>query len=100
MPSSSRHDKSSSRRDRSRSPEKAKNDMNMRMTALLQQKGNQRCADCPARRPLWASFLVSPLEEGKRFGVFCCSSCAQHHHFELGDKRTMIKYLKMAHECK
>lgn len=81
-------------------PPKPSQDMNLRMTALLQQKGNQRCADCPERRPLWASFLVSPIEEDKQFGVFVCASCAQHHHFELGEKRTMIKYLKMAHECK
>ena len=84
----------------SSSPQQPTGDMNLRMTAVLQHKGNQICADCPARRPLWASFLVSPIEEDKQFGVFCCASCAQHHHFELGEKRTMIKYLKMAHECK
>jgi hypothetical protein len=62
--------------------------------------GNQRCADCPAKRPLWVSFLTSPVEHDKQVGVFCCQDCILHHHSVLGEKRTLIKYLKMAHECK
>ena len=75
-------------------------EMNRRMAAVLHTPGNEVCADCPAKRPLWASFLVSPVEEDRSIGILCCSNCAQHHHFELGEKRTVIKYLKMAHECK
>ena len=74
-------------------------EMNKRMTAVLYTVGNEVCADCPARRPLWVSMLVNPVEEGRRLGVLCCAECAQHHHFELGEKRTMIKYIKMVHEC-
>lgn len=73
-------------------------DMNRRMAAILHVPGNDVCADCPAKRPLWASFFQSPLEENKRFGLLCCTTCAQHHHFELGEPRTFLKYLKMAHE--
>lgn len=81
-------------------PPKPSPEMNKRMSAIMQVSGNQICADCPNKRPLWASFIVSPIEEDKHVGVFVCSTCVQYHHFELGEKRTMIKYLKMAHECK
>lgn len=77
---------------------KTSSEMNHRMTSLLHAPGNQVCADCPARRPLWASFFNTSSSGPKHLGVFCCSSCAQHHYFELGDKRCSIKYLKMAHE--
>ena len=73
-------------------------DMNSRMMALLQEPGNLVCADCPARRPLWASFFATSSGGPKHLGVFCCSSCAQHHYFELGERRCRVKYLKMAHE--
>lgn len=81
------------------SPNMPSAEMNKRMTAVLYTKGNEVCADCPARRPLWASLLVNPVEDDRKIGVLCCAECAQHHHFELGEKRTMIKYLKMVHEC-
>jgi Putative GTPase activating protein for Arf len=73
-------------------------DMNKRMAAVLLMPGNNRCSDCPAKHPLWASFLLSPYEDDRSLGVLCCTKCAQHHHFELGEKRTHIKCLKMAHE--
>ena len=74
-------------------------EMNKRMSILLADPGNQTCADCPARRPLWVSFFATSRAGGsKHVGVFVCSSCAQHHHFELGEKRCRIKYLKMVHE--
>ena len=75
-------------------------EMNTRMGEILKTPFNQTCADCPSKRPLWVSFLVSPIEEDKQVGVLICQECAQYHLFELGKKRTMIKYLKMAHECK
>ena len=74
------------------------NTMNSRMTALLQEPGNLVCADCPARRPLWSSFFATSSGGPQHLGVFCCSSCAQHHYFELGERRCRVKYLKMAHE--
>jgi len=73
-------------------------EMNQRMMVVLKEPGNQVCAECPAKRPLWGSFLAISSNSDKSLGVLCCSSCAIHHHFELGEKRCMIKYLKMAHE--
>ncbi|CAB9509222.1 Stromal membrane-associated protein 2 [Seminavis robusta] len=74
-------------------------EMNERMKSLMLQPANRLCADCPSPRPLWASFLYSPVDkEESVMAVFVCSQCAQHHHFKLGSKRCLIKYLKMAHE--
>jgi Putative GTPase activating protein for Arf len=73
-------------------------EMNARMSAVLTTKGNEVCADCPAKRPLWVSFLSGRVENDRKLGVLICTECAQHHHFELG-KRCFIKYLKMVHEC-
>ena len=72
--------------------------MNRRMAAVLLTPGNDVCADCPAKRPVWVSFLVSPVEEDRPMAVLCCATCARHHHFELGEKRAHIKCLKMSHE--
>ena len=69
------------------------------MTSVLTQKG-KTCADCPAENPEWVSFLIPRVEVDRVLGVFCCSKCAQHHHFELGDKRCKIKNLTIKHECK
>ncbi|CAB9509221.1 GAP domain, ANK repeat and PH domain-containing protein 2 [Seminavis robusta] len=71
-------------------------EMQSRMESILLSRANQTCADCPASNPEWVSFIH---ERSRRtLGVLCCSQCAQHHHFELGDKRCHIKYLKMTHE--
>ena len=75
-------------------------EMNQRMGAVLKAEGNDVCADCPANRPLWVSFLAGRVEKERKMGILCCTKCAQYHHFELGSKRCLIKYLKMAHECK
>ncbi|CAB9525828.1 expressed unknown protein [Seminavis robusta] len=74
-------------------------DMTRRMAAVLRAKGNQVCADCPNTRPMWVSFLTTNSRGGsKHLGVLVCADCAQHHYFELGEKRCHIQYLKMAHE--
>lgn len=75
-------------------------EMNQRMGVVLKAEGNDVCADCPATRPLWVSFLAGRVEKERKMGILCCTKCAQYHHFELGSKRCLIKYLKMAHECK
>ncbi|CAB9506454.1 Stromal membrane-associated protein 2 [Seminavis robusta] len=66
------------------------------MKHISRQPGNQTCADCPAKRPLWASFLFR--DDGQKMAVLCCSQCIQHHNFELGDQQCKIKYSKMIHE--
>ncbi|CAB9502167.1 expressed unknown protein [Seminavis robusta] len=73
-------------------------EMNKRMGMVLKTEGNGVCADCPAKRPLWVSFLAGNMDKSRKLAVLCCPKCAQYHHFELGKKRTLIKYLKMAHE--
>jgi Putative GTPase activating protein for Arf len=74
-------------------------EMNKLMDLVLSQPENQVCADCPDKKPLWVSYL-STLPNGgpKRMGVLVCANCARRHHFELGDKRCHIHYLKMVHE--
>lgn len=78
-------------------------EMKRRMEVILKTPSNQVCADCPAKRPLWVSFILSAStgvsDNQSLLGVLCCASCAQHHYFELGEKRCHIKYIKMAHEC-
>ncbi|CAB9502728.1 expressed unknown protein [Seminavis robusta] len=108
--------------------------MGLRLEEVLSNKGNKTCADCPTKKPLWASYLRSRKQgdgdgdlddssvrstssrrtttsasssgnnemkgvdiEGT-LAVLVCNDCAQHHHFELGKKRCMIKYLKYSHE--
>lgn len=44
------------------------------LRALLKLKGNTNCADCPARKPTWASINL---------GVFLCLNCAGIHR-DLG----------------
>ena len=75
--------------------------LNRRMQVLLTEPNNRICADCPADRPRWVSFLHSPINKGERvMGVFCCTKCAQHHQFVLGKKRCTIKCVKVVNECK
>ena len=78
----------------------------LRLDEILDSKGNKYCADCPAKKPLWASFLLSDEESigdvdiSGKLAVLVCTECAQHHLFELGEKRCHIKYLKYSHELK
>jgi len=73
-------------------------EMKKRMGKTLKAKGNAVCADCPAKRPLWVSFLAGEGGNERKLGVMVCTKCAQFHYFELGAKRCLIKNLKMAHE--
>jgi len=78
-------------------------------------------------RPTWVSFLEPPTnttnshsksagsttcssgdgsegppldgdQQKRRLGVLCCPTCIQHHYFELGRQRTVIKCLKVPRE--
>lgn len=42
----------------------------VRVAALLALDGNERCADCNAREPIWCSVNI---------GVFVCLACAAVH---------------------
>ena len=73
-----------------------------RRNEVLNQVGNQTCADCVAKTPDWVSFFgypkLSTATSRSTMGVFPCASCAQHHYFELGRKRCTIKSWAMEHE--
>ena len=88
----------------SRRPEAlSTSEMNRRIDAVLEAPGNHKCADCGAKRPHWASFLLSPMEkrkEKKNLGVLICSMCARYHADTLGKKLCAVKYLKQANKCK
>ncbi|CAB9509220.1 expressed unknown protein [Seminavis robusta] len=73
-------------------------EMGRRMNSILMCPANMVCADCPSLRPQWVSFLYARVQVDKTLAVLCCDSCVQHHYFELGKKRCMIKSLKMVHE--
>ena len=65
---------------------------------------NPTCADCPAERPRWASFLLNnPKDEDNvkvegYLSVLVCDDCAIRHHNVLGEKRCFIKCLECLHE--
>lgn len=70
-----------------------------RVEKIVKASGNETCVDCPAKQPQWASFLRDRSKDEKinlegALGVLLCDKCAQHHHFELGKKRCLIKSLK------
>lgn len=65
---------------------------------IAKRPGNLVCAECPERRPAWAS-LIRPLGRGRTVGVFICQGCYKHH-FRLGRHFCEVKSLTMAHECK
>lgn len=68
-------------------------EMNQRMGAVLKAKGNDVCADCPAKRPLWVSFLAGRVEKERKMGVMVCTKCAQVRASEKGvwlDKRMYV----------
>ena len=78
---------------------------NKRIQKIQSIAGNAVCADCPAEKPLWVSFLKDSeetkgtnLSVGGAFCVIICDSCATHHHFELGGELCSLKYMKYAHE--
>jgi hypothetical protein len=66
-----------------------------RMMKIKETPGNETCADCPAQNPEWASFLKKKRHSTAKRAVLCCRACAQAHHYNLGEKRCRIKYIKM-----
>uniref|UniRef100_A0A7S4EI93 Arf-GAP domain-containing protein n=1 Tax=Pseudo-nitzschia australis TaxID=44445 RepID=A0A7S4EI93_9STRA len=53
-----------------------------RLKALMQRPENQVCADCPEKRPTWASLIVVPpgAPPGtEKLGCFCCLECSGSH---------------------
>ena len=52
---------------------------------LLHQKGNDRCADCKAKSPLWASL---------DFGIIICMNCSGGHR-SLGRLITRVRSVKI-----
>lgn len=52
---------------------------------LLQQRGNDRCADCQAKCPLWASL---------DFGILICMNCSGGHR-SLGRLITRVRSVKI-----
>ena len=63
----------------------AKHDMYKDLNKLLVLKGNDECADCPKKRPTWASVNL---------GIFICTECAGIHR-SLGTHITFVQSTKM-----
>jgi len=56
--------------------------MKKRLKALMQRPDNQICADCPEKRPTWASLIVPPpgAPPGtEKIGAFMCLECSGSH---------------------
>jgi len=49
---------------------------------IAKRPGNQVCAECPARHPLFVS-LIKPVVVHETVGVFICEGCYKHH-FRMG----------------
>lgn len=55
------------------------------LNALFQTPGNDRCADCTAKNPRWASYSI---------GVFLCIRCASLHR-KMGTHVSKVKSVSM-----
>lgn len=76
-------------------------DQKWRMAAVLLREDNKYCADCPAENPEWVTFITPKVEVDRPLhGVLHCTKCAQHHYFELADRRCKIKNSTLTHEGK
>lgn len=54
----------------------AQDDIEQRLKAVLSDPDNQGCSECDRQeyKPIWASFLTSPVDK-KVLGVVCCKKC-------------------------
>mmetsp|Transcript_14229 Transcript_14229/g.21896 ORF Transcript_14229/g.21896 Transcript_14229/m.21896 type:complete len:503 (+) Transcript_14229:105-1613(+) len=54
-----------------------------RLQALMNQKENQTCCDCPEKQPRWASLIVPPPDLAPKgsipIGAFMCLECSGSH---------------------
>lgn len=54
----------------------AEDDIEQRLKAVLSDPDNQGCSECDRQeyKPIWASFLTSPVDK-RVLGVVCCKKC-------------------------
>jgi len=85
---------------------KVKADLQRRLdNCLLLQPGNTKCADCPERKPTWASFLITTPGDKKNkkakktLAILCCYKCVSYH-YQLGRDVCEVKNTKIVDDCK
>jgi hypothetical protein len=79
----------------------AKN-VEQRLMDVLEVPSNQNCSECDREqnKPVWAAFLVCPVDQ-KRLGVVCCKKCFNlFQDVKDDDCDFTVKSLTQLNDCK